>query len=429
MKRGGWSEEKQKKLEDLIAEDAEKPKDNEEEDRETQEAREKEEREEEEKEEGLHKQLGQDKECGGIVMRNYPEEEGERTNEEQEILYVLQKMSSLTEDEIRATEDATVTITRPERGRKGTVIVKIMAKAADKTLRKIWSSIEEPCKQEGVKRYLLEASSPMTPKKLKPKSEFSKTRALVGKVLKEASEQESREKKQLEEEAKDMKRLEDEELLRVAESNKEVPIVEEQNVEEILIEGTPQKKEDSGNKEEDKLEATNRMEDKEAEVSTNTAEEDKTETAPLNSETGSKETTGKKKAKRKNENDPESHMKRCGEGCEGCRKKCAEQGRDDCTNCTANKRNKYTKNPCFNRRQCLKEKPKSQSTKNGKDKPKIIDPKDLTTPVRNKDEVQRRLENTDDNVKEGGDVLKEVNKIEERDFDSKKRKKPRNRNT
>ena len=103
--------------------------------------REKEEREEEEKEEGLHMQRGQDKECGGLVLRNYPEEGGERANEEQEILHILQKMSALTKDEITATEDATVTITRPERGRKGTVTLKIMAKGADNTLIKMWSKI------------------------------------------------------------------------------------------------------------------------------------------------------------------------------------------------------------------------------------------------------------------------------------------------
>ena len=113
-------------------------------------------------------------------------------------------------------------------------------------------------------------------------------------------------------------------------------------------------------------------------------------------------------------------MKRCGEGCEGCKRKCAEQGRDDCTNCAANKRNKDSKNPCFYRQQCLKEKPKAQSTKDHKDKPKLLNPKDLTTPMRNKEEV--KPENFDEDVKEGGDVLKEVTKIEERDLESKKRK-------
>ena len=54
------------------------------------------------------------------------------------------KMSALTEYEIKATEGARVTISRPERGRKGTLIVNIMAMDTDKTLRKIRSSIEEP---------------------------------------------------------------------------------------------------------------------------------------------------------------------------------------------------------------------------------------------------------------------------------------------
>ena len=133
LKRGGWSEEKQKKLEDLIAEDVQKPKDNESEDRDAQEARELDEKEDEEREEGLHMQLRQDQECGGLVLRNYPEEEGDKTNEEQEILYVFKKNSALTEEEIESTKDATVTITRPERGRKGTLVVKIMANNANLT--------------------------------------------------------------------------------------------------------------------------------------------------------------------------------------------------------------------------------------------------------------------------------------------------------
>ena len=66
------------------------------------------------------------------------------SQEEQEILYALQKMSALTEYEIKATEGARVTISRPERGRKETLIVNIMAMDTDKTLRKIRSSIEEP---------------------------------------------------------------------------------------------------------------------------------------------------------------------------------------------------------------------------------------------------------------------------------------------
>ena len=404
LKRGGWSEEKQKKLEDLIAEDANKPGDSDEEDREAQEARENEGKAEEEKE-GLHTQLGEDRVCGGLLLRNYQEEEGDKANEEQEILYVLQKLGELTEEELKATEGATVTITRPERGRKGTMNVKIMAKEANQSLRKIWKNIEEPCRQEGVKRYMLEASSPATPKKQKPKSEFRKTRALVRKISREAAEE--KEKNKALEEEKDMKRLEDEGLLKKAENNKEVS--EDVEVEEILSKDATESMEIN----------TNEKDEKQAEDTQEDTEDTTMRDTVVVKNQG--KLSERKKTKKKYENDPEPHMKRCGEGCEGCRKKCAEQGKEDCTGCVANKRKKDNKAPCQCRLKCLKEKPKAQASKDQKEKLKAVVARESITPGKNKDDIQEGVSTPKEGVKGGGDVLKEVSKIEERDMDSNKR--------
>ena len=300
-----------------------------------------------------------------------------------------------------------------------------------------------------MKRYLLEASSPVTPKKVKPKSEVSKTRALVRKVVQEALEHEK--KIELEELAKQRKKLEEEQLLRKAENRKEVTVGEEQHVMDISSEESPKRKEDlvnskedndrstdsskeiaetilvkkeEGNKKsattEDEGYDTNGEEDKDAKEDMENGEAQIKMAAEGSKGSCSREKSGKKKLKKRNENDPEPTMKRCGEGCEGCRKKCAKQDRDECTNCIANKRNKDSKNPCFNRLKCIKEKPKSLITKEIKDKPKLLSKKDILTQGK-KTEVQSELEDQLGTGREGGDVLKEVSKIEERHTDNQKR--------
>ena len=75
----------------------------------------------------------------------------------------------------------------------------------------------------------------MTPKKAKPKTKFSKTRALVRKGLKETLEQEKMEKKALEEGAKEIKRLEYDKQLSVAQKNNKITDIEELHGEEILL--------------------------------------------------------------------------------------------------------------------------------------------------------------------------------------------------
>ena len=131
--------------------------------------------------------------------------------------------------------------------------------------------------------------------------------------------------------------------------------------------------------------------------------------------------TERKKAKKKLLNDPEPHMKRCGEGCEGCRKKCAEQGKEECTGCLANKRNKNNKNICQCRLKCLNEKPKAQTSKDQKEKVKPVFAKESIIPGRKKNDFQEGESTPKDAVKGGGDVLKQVSKIEERDHDTNKR--------
>ena len=81
---------------------------------------------------------------------------------------------------------------------------KISMPAADALLRKVWSRLERACKQENVKRYQIEASTPMTPVKEKPLTELRKAREIVKKMMKEKLEKNSEEKEDEVEEGRDL---------------------------------------------------------------------------------------------------------------------------------------------------------------------------------------------------------------------------------
>ena len=80
---------------------------------------------------------------------------------------------------------ADVTMTKSERGKKETVDLKIKLDQADELMRKVWSQLERACKEEGVKRFQIEASSPASPVKEKLKTELQNARLRVRELLKE----------------------------------------------------------------------------------------------------------------------------------------------------------------------------------------------------------------------------------------------------
>ena len=90
--------------------------------------------------------------------------------------------------------------------------VKIMLDKADALMRKVWNQLEVPCREEGVRRYMVEASTLMSPAKEKKKTAIQKARSCVAEHLK--VEEETKRKNIAEEELRKTKesevRVEDE---------------------------------------------------------------------------------------------------------------------------------------------------------------------------------------------------------------------------
>ena len=153
------------------------------------------------KRDGLVPRLEMDKLCGGIFLKNFPEGTGNKKLEKQEALLTVITVCKLTVQEQERLEGADVTVTRPERRRKGVIDLKISMGQADGLMRKIWSQLEKPCREEGVKRYQIEASSQVTPARVKQLTELQRARARVVEILKEEEERRA-EEKQVEEQDK-----------------------------------------------------------------------------------------------------------------------------------------------------------------------------------------------------------------------------------
>ena len=127
--------------------------------------------------------------CGGVRLQGFPECMGNRKTEKKEaILTIIELCNDLSKEEEERLGRANVEVSRPERGKKGTVEVKVMLNDADALLRKVWSQLEVPCREEGVKRYMVEASTQMSPGKEKQKTALQKARNRVGEYLKEEEE-------------------------------------------------------------------------------------------------------------------------------------------------------------------------------------------------------------------------------------------------
>ena len=184
LKSIGWNEEQQKIMEGLekkLAEDGTEEEDVEAEVR----AEIKRAEAEAEEKEGLVQRLETDKYCGGIFLKIFPEGTCDRKMEKQEALLTVITACSLTEQEQERLEEAEVAVTRS--GRKGKKDPKIKLVRADGLMRKIWSQLEKPCREEGVKRFQIEASSQVTPPRIKQKTGFQIIRKEAEQKAKESN--------------------------------------------------------------------------------------------------------------------------------------------------------------------------------------------------------------------------------------------------
>ena len=85
--------------------------------------------------------------------------------EKQEALLTVIAACNLTAQEQERHEEAEVAVTSA--GQKGTINLKIKMGLADGLMIKIRSQLEKPCKEEGERRYQIEASSQVTPPRVK----------------------------------------------------------------------------------------------------------------------------------------------------------------------------------------------------------------------------------------------------------------------
>ena len=103
-----------------------------------------------EEKEGLVPRLDTDKQCGGILLKNFLEGKCDKKMEKQEALLTVIAACNLTAQEQERLEEAEVAVTAKQ---KGTIDLKIKMGHADALMRKICSQLEKPCKEEGVRRY------------------------------------------------------------------------------------------------------------------------------------------------------------------------------------------------------------------------------------------------------------------------------------
>ena len=271
---------------------------------------------------------------GGIHLKNFPEGTGDKKKEKREaLLTVIATCADLTQEEQERLLGADVTVTKPEKGRKGTVDVKIKLNLADDLMRKVWSHLERACKEEGVKSYQIEASTPASPVKEKPKTELQRARLRVLELLKAeedrlAKEAEEFKKKKLETQTPpkemDIGDLDRDDTtlppLVLPTVPAEVPVL--QDTADQVIEVAPTK-------------------------GTNTAEN--------NGQPGANNTETQRVTEQRWT--PPEGKRRCEGQCQGCQRKCEEQGIEDCHYCYLNKIRGNKTNGCCNREECTNPKP------------------------------------------------------------------------
>ena len=286
-----------------------------------------------------------------------PEGDKEKPVTKEEAFLTLIYASGLDEQEANRMRTAEIEILpKRDKAKKGVVDVKITLNDANQLLRKVWRNLEKACKQEGVNRYQLEATSVMSPVRKKPPTVFTKSRIMAREQLEleQRREREYREEKR-ENERKEKLQKEDEEraVRQLAEASQEK--AEKENEEAVLSEvmNKSERHDDQMiDAEDDSTQKTDMQEDEECEDS-----ED--ETHPVQSET---DTPRVKKAIWM----AQDGFGRCGKGCEGCAAKCDQQGLENCQNCHLNLLKNTSSYGCHNRKACLEPKPKL--VKGGTDK-------------------------------------------------------------
>ena len=68
-----------------------------------------------------------------------------------------------------------------------------MLENADALMRKVWSQLELSCREEGVKRFMIEASTEMSPVKEKMKTAFQQAMTRVVEIMKEEEKEKKNE--------------------------------------------------------------------------------------------------------------------------------------------------------------------------------------------------------------------------------------------
>ena len=276
--------------------------------------------------------------------------------------------------------------------------LKIRMNHADGLMRKMWSQLEKPCREEGVKRYQIEASSPVTPAKVKQPTELQRARARVVEILKEEEQKKAKEK-------------EDEEMRQLEKA--QIPVKES----EALQEGTVSHPvgDTEGDKEELMEVQESAGEDRNPEVKTSkTSDPGLAEGSTAGEDMIQKPGGGTYQEKVAGEQEivrvkkqkwtPDQGFRRCGHQCPGCAQKCAEQGIEDCQNCHLNKTKKKNNNPCANRGECVDPRPATMQ------KPKTSGKQNSKVNVSLKEENLERKSSTTSLV--GNQVEELVKKIE-----------------
>ena len=243
----GWDDKKQKEMEGLEKKDVEAATagDDEEVEHRLEEERE---RLEDEANEGLVKQVAEDKTCGGLLLRDMPEGDKEKPLTKEEALLTLIYASGLNEQEADRMRTAESEILpKRDKAKKGVVDVKLTLRDADQLLRKVWRNLEKACKQEGVNRYQLEATSVMSPVRKKPPTLFTKSRIMAREQL-EIEQRRERERREEEKEREREEKLKKQEKERATRQEAQERPEVENEVETIkeVINGSEKQQDEIG---------------------------------------------------------------------------------------------------------------------------------------------------------------------------------------
>ena len=321
--------------------------------------------------------------CGGVRLQGFPEGRGDRKTEKREaILTVIELCQYLSTEEEERLGMAEVEVSRPDRGKKGTVEVKVMLDSADELMRKVWHQLEVPCREEGVKRYMVEASSQMSPVKEKQKTAIQKARSRVADHMRD-EEMTRMNKAQAEpNEADQNKRKESEivqltEVMSPGESNNSVsesspPQVDGENSSEGALDHENPNQKETGRLDRPRIEKEDSRELLEVEptggkIALGNAPESHKEEKEKgankgveNPKKGADKTGGQPLPA--DELDvirvkgqkwtPPLGKRRCSGNCLGCRTKCKELNLPDCQSCHLNKVRMNNNNGCCNRGPC-----------------------------------------------------------------------------